>query len=121
MRFAAHGATRAAQPRDQVPIWDLIAAALPNPHRVQGAVLDLVRPKATCYRGFMSLKGKAKTEYQREYMRRRRAEKAAAKPRAKIGPAERQRLEARIHELEAELERERAIQRRARAKARGGS
>jgi len=64
----------------------------------------------------VTLKGEAKTKYQREYMRRRRAEqRAKAKPQptplreaaSQIDPAAVTKLEARIRELETELARER--------------
>ena len=56
-------------------------------------------------------KGEAKTRYMRDYMRRRRAQQAA-QPRLQVDPAVgdpapevRQRLEARVGELEAEVAR----------------
>jgi hypothetical protein len=56
------------------------------------------------------LKGEAKTRYMRDYMRRRRAQQAG-QPRLQVDPAVgdpatsevRQRLEARVGELEAEV------------------
>jgi hypothetical protein len=56
------------------------------------------------------LQGKAKTDYQREYMRRRRAGLAAAKPKpaAQADAAEIAPLKARIDELQAEVTRLRA-------------
>jgi hypothetical protein len=67
----------------------------------------LLDPQRIAILGFMALKGKAKTEYQREYMRRRRAgQTSRPQPKGKaLNPTERQSLEARIRELEAELER----------------
>lgn len=55
----------------------------------------------------MTLKGKAKTDYQREYMRRRRAEaRAAASARPKAAPSPtRSRAESEIAELKAALDR----------------
>jgi hypothetical protein len=58
------------------------------------------------------LKGEAKTRYMRDYMRRRRAQQAG-QPRLQVDPAVgdpatsevRQRLEARVGELEAEVAR----------------
>ena len=57
----------------------------------------------------MPLKDKAKTEYMREYMRRRRAGQATTKPRTKaaetaaIDPAELQKLEAQLARQRTEI------------------
>jgi len=62
----------------------------------------------------VTLKGKAKAEYMRDYMRRRRAEQAKQpKPKPAAASAAVALLEARIRELEAELARRKAQDRAA--------